>query len=196
METAFSIALGIGLSAAAGFRVFVPLLALSIAALSGYLELTPGFAWIGTVPALITFATATILEIIAYYVPWLDNALDTIATPAAVLAGVVASASLISELPPLVKWIVAIIGGGGMAGVIQGATSLVRLKSTALTAGLGNPVVATAELGGSVFTSLLALFLPFLALVLVLLLVGVVFASARVFLFGRTGRHADGAVRR
>jgi hypothetical protein len=189
METAFSIGLGIGLSAAAGFRVFVPLLALSAASLSGYVELSPGFAWIGTYPALITFASATIVEVIAYYVPWLDNILDTIATPLAVGAGVIASASLISNLPPLVTWILAVIGGGGAAGLIQGATSLLRLKSSTLTAGLGNPVIATAELAGSVFTTLLALFIPLLALALVLLGCGLLFVSARRLLFKRTRAH-------
>ncbi len=195
METAVSIALGIGLSAAAGFRVFVPLLALSAASISGYVEPSPGFAWIGTYPALIAFASATIIEVIAYYVPWLDNILDTIATPLAVAAGVIASASLISNLPPLATWILAVIGGGGAAGLIQGATSLLRLKSSTLTAGLGNPFIATAELAGSVFTTLLALFIPLLALALVLLGCGLLFASARRLLFGRTRarapRHTD-----
>jgi len=187
METAVSIALGIGLSAAAGFRVFVPLLALSIAGLTGTLQLSPGFAWIGTVPALIAFGTATILEIAAYYIPWLDNALDSIATPAAVIAGTIASASVIAEIPPLMKWILALIGGGGIAGLIQGATVLTRAKSSVMTAGLGNPVVSTAELGGSVVTTVLSFLAPILTFVLVLLVCGIVFASARRLLFGHIG---------
>ncbi len=186
MEAAVSIALGIGLSAAVGFRVFVPLLALSIAGMTGILELSPGFAWIGTLPALLAFGTATVLEIVAYYIPVVDNILDFIATPAAVIAGTVVSASVILEVPPLIKWVVALIGGGGIAGLIQGATVLLRTKSSVATAGFGNPVLATAELGGSVITTVLSLLAPFIAVLLVVLLCGLVFSSAHRLLFGRT----------
>lgn len=187
METAVSIALGIGLAAAAGFRVFVPLLALSIATLTGTIELSEGFAWIGSIPALIAFGTATLMEIAAYYIPWVDNVLDTIATPAAVVAGTIASASVITEISPLIKWILALIGGGGIAGLIQGATALTRAKSSVVTAGLGNPVVATVELGGSIVTTVLSFLAPILTLILVLIVCGLVFASARRLLFGRSG---------
>jgi uncharacterized membrane protein len=81
---------GLALAAAAGFRVFVPLLFVSFAARTGWLPLSTGFEWMGTTPALVVFATATVLEIAAYYFPFFDNLLDTIATPAAVLAGIVA----------------------------------------------------------------------------------------------------------
>ncbi|HSQ75495.1 MAG TPA: DUF4126 domain-containing protein [Bacteroidota bacterium] len=187
METAVSIALGIGLAAAAGFRVFIPLLALSIAGLTNTLELSQGFAWIGTIPALIAFGTATVVEVAAYYIPWVDNILDSIATPAAVVAGTIASASVITDISPLLKWVLALIGGGGIAGLIQGATVLARAKSSVVTAGLGNPVVATAELGGSIFTTVLSFLAPFLTIILVLLVCGLIFASARRLFFGHIG---------
>src|SRR5437899_2769748 len=107
-EEILSVLAGIGLSAACGFRVFLPLLILSIAAVSGHVELSHGLEWIGTWPALLTFATATILEIAAYYVPWLDHALDVIATPAAVVAGTLVTASLVVDMPPALKWSVAL----------------------------------------------------------------------------------------
>ena len=166
-ETLISIALGIGLSAACGFRVFIPLLIMSIAALTGRLTLASGFEWIGTVSALIAFGTAAVFEVSAYYIPWIDHVLDTIATPAAVVAGVIASASVITDLDPLLKWILALIGGGGAAGLIQGATLLLRMKSTAMTGGLGNFLVAGGEMMGSVVTSLLALLVPFITLALI-----------------------------
>src|SRR5262245_17449136 len=119
MELALSICLGIGLSAACGFRVFVPLLGMSAAALAGHLHLAPGFDWIGTWPALACFLTATILEIGAYYIPWLDNLLDSMATPAAVIAGSLITAAVVTDMSPLLKWSLAIIAGGGTAGVIQ-----------------------------------------------------------------------------
>ena len=115
-ETLMSLAVGLGLSAACGFRVFVPLLVIGGAARAGTLALSPGFAWMGTTPALIAFGTATVLEILAYYVPLLDHLLDTLATPAAVIAGVAASAAVFVDLPPLVRGSVALVGGGAAAG--------------------------------------------------------------------------------
>src|SRR5436190_4546597 len=149
MGSLLAISLGIGLSAACGFRVFVPLLFMSVAALSGHLTLAPGFQWIGTYPALLTFSIATVLEIGGYYVPWLDHLLDTLATPAAVVAGSVITAAMVSNMDPMLKWTLAIIAGGGAAGLVQGSTVLARAASTATTAGFGNPILATAGLGGS-----------------------------------------------
>jgi hypothetical protein len=185
MEIALSIALGIGLAAAAGFRVFVPLLLASLASLAGYIPLSPGFEWIGTVPAAITFGTATLVEILAYYIPWLDNILDSIATPAALVAGIVAAASTMTEVTPLLRWMVAIVGGGGIAGMVQGATVVARAKSTAFTGGIGNAVVSTAELVGSVATSLLAILVPVVAVLIIGLILIIVFFSTRRILFGR-----------
>jgi Domain of unknown function (DUF4126) len=157
-------------------RVFVPLLLTGVAARLGYLRLTPGMAWIESDAALVAFATATILEIGAYYVPWLDNVLDTVATPAAITAGVITTAAVTPELSPLMRWTLAIIAGGGAAGVVHAGTALARLKSSALTAGAANPAVATGELAGSLALSGLALFAPLLAGVLVLV---VLFILAR-----------------
>src|SRR5205823_8425971 len=152
METLLSICLGIGLSAACGFRVFVPLLVMSIASLSGHLALAHGFEWIGSYPALVTFSVATCLEIAGYYVPWVDNLLDTIATPAAILAGTLVTASVVSDVGPLLKWTLAIIAGGGAAGLAQGTTVVARGASSAGPGGLANPVPATVVLAGSVST--------------------------------------------
>jgi hypothetical protein len=169
MDTLLSLGVGLGLSAACGFRVFVPLLVASIAAQAGYLSLSPGFEWIGTPQALTAFATATLLEVLAYCIPWLDNALDAIATPAAVIAGIVACASVLTDLPPFLKWGAALIGGG-VAGITQGTSVLLRLKSALFTGGLGNPLVSTVELVAALAVALLAVLLPFACLVLVAIL--------------------------
>lgn len=185
LETWVSIAIGLGLSAACGFRVFVPLLVLSMASMQGHVPLAAGFEWIGTMPALIAFAKATALEVLAYYVAWFDHLLDTMATPTAVVAGVIASASVLTELPPLVKWGVALIGGGSVAGLVQGATVLARVKSAALTGGVGNPVFATLELVGSITTAVLAIIIPLVCLLLVIGLCFFIFRASRRLLFGR-----------
>ena len=175
MDALIGFFVGLALSAAAGFRVFVPLLLTGSAARLGYLELTTDMAWLASDAALVALATATVLEVSAYYVPWLDNLLDTVATPTAVVAGVIAWAAVTPELSPLLRWTLALIAGGGAAGLVQSGTALLRLHSSAFTVGLGNPVVATGELAGSVSLSVLAVLAPVLAAVLVLLvLVGLV----------------------
>jgi hypothetical protein len=180
METLMSICVGIGLSAACGFRVFVPLLAMSIASMSGHLTLAHGFDWIGSYPALVAFSVATCLEIAGYYIPWVDHLLDTIATPAAVVAGIIVTASMVTGMSPFLKWSLAIIAGGGAAGLVQGTTVLTRGASTATTGGLANPLFATIELGGAVATSLIAILVP---------VVGVVLVGLVLFLFGRKVIH-------
>ena len=170
METVLSICIGIGLSAACGFRVFVPLLLTSVAALAGHLTLATHFQWIGTYPALIAFSVATGLEITGYYIPWLDHLLDTVATPAAIVAGTILTASMIIDVSPILRWSLAVIAGGGVAGVVQSGTVLTRAVSTSTSGGLANPVVSTAELGLSLVTSFLAIFVPVLAVVAVAIL--------------------------
>src|SRR4249920_1408421 len=167
LDLALSIALGVGLAAATGFRVFLPMLVVSAAAYTGYLPVGENFAWLGTPSALMMLGVAAVVEILAYYIPGVDNLLDTLATPA-VVAGTLVSAAVITDLPPMLKWTTAIIVGGGVAGLTQGVTALLRAKSTVLTAGVGNPVIATAELGGSLLVSLLALVAPLIALLVVI----------------------------
>lgn len=171
METILSLCIGIGLSAACGFRVFVPLVIMSLAAHSGHLTLASGFQWIGSDAALIAFSVATVLEIAGYYIPWVDHLLDVAATPAAIVAGTIVTASMVSDMSPLLRWSTALIAGGGAAGLIQAGTVLLRGASLAGTGGLANPVFATAELGGSVFASLTALFAPVVAVGLIAIIV-------------------------
>jgi hypothetical protein len=167
-ELPLSIVLGIGLAAATGFRVFLPMLIVSGAAYTGHLPLTEDFAWLGTSTALTMLGVAALVEIIAYYVPGIDNLLDTLATPAALVAGTAVSAAVMTDLPPMVKWTAAVIAGGGVAGLTQGAAALIRAKSTVLTGGIGNWVIATLELVGALLVSLLALAAPLAALGLVI----------------------------
>jgi hypothetical protein len=170
IDLALSVALGVGLAAATGLRLFLPMLVASAAAYTGYLPLSENFAWLGTLPALILLGVAAAVDILAYYIPGVDNLLDTLATPAAFVAGTVIAAAVMTDLPPMVKWAAAIIAGGGIAGVTQSVTALVMAKSTIFTGGLGNPAVATAEFGGSLLVSLLALAAPVLTLAAVVLL--------------------------
>src|SRR5437870_2635192 len=191
MDTILSICLGIGLSAACGFRVFVPLLCLSVAALSGHVQLANGFAWIGSYPALIAFAVATGLEIAAYYIPYVDNLMDALAIPAATVAGILLTASTVTGMDPMLKWTLAIIAGGGVAATTQVATTKLRALSTATTGGLANPVVSTAEAGSSTGLSIIALVWPILGFILVVLVL-----IASTFLIAYVGKKVSGLLQR
>ncbi|GAB4330286.1 MAG: DUF4126 domain-containing protein [Flammeovirgaceae bacterium] len=169
MEYALGLSLGMALSACCGFRVFIPLLVSSIASRLGLIQLTEDFNWMGSWTAIIIFGSATLAEVIAYYLPFVDNLLDTIAAPVAVIAGTLLTASFIKEMSPVLQWTLAIIVGGGSAGLVQASTSLLRLGSTTTTGGIANPMVSTAEnLLSSIF-SILAIFIPFIVVAVVVL---------------------------
>ncbi len=178
METLVSIALGIGLAAACGLRVFVPLLVTSVAARLGYVELGESFSWVAQTPALVALGVATGLEVLAYKIPWLDNALDAVASPAAVVGGVLVTASVVTGMDPLLKWTLAVVAGGGIAGSVQAGTVVARTLSSIGTGGLANPLVAALEAVGAFGLSLLAIALPVLALLIVLALL---VAAARLW---------------
>ncbi len=185
-EAILALILGVGLSAACGFRIFVPPLIVSIAALSGHLELSPGFAWVATYPALIALATASVLEILCYYIPVVDNFMDSVATPAAVVAGAVTAASMVTDASPMLAWAVAVIAGGTAAGTVQATTVALRGASTLVTGGLANPLLSSAELGGAVMASISAIIAPVVTLVLILLLI----IAARKFYLGQRAHPA------
>lgn len=174
MELLSSILIGLGLAAACGFRVFVPLLIAGLAARFGGLPVVGGFAWIGSTPALVAFGVATGAEIIGYYIPWVDNLLDALATPAAVAAGILLMASTLVDCGPFLRWTLAVVAGGGTAAVFQGLTTVARQVSSISTGGLGNPVLATVEGGSSALLAVLAVTLPIVALVLIAVLLVVV----------------------
>jgi hypothetical protein len=174
-ETIISIFLGIGLAASVGFRVFVPLFALSLASYFNFWELNESWQWIGSLTAVITLGVATLVEISAYYIPYLDNLLDTIAIPLATIAGTAVMVSTVADLSPIITWSLAIIAGGGTAAAIKSSAGATRLASTTTTAGFGNPVVSTVETGTSLVMSIFSIFLPVIAFVLVILILFIIF---------------------
>lgn len=179
MEILLSILIGIGLSAACGFRIFTPLLIMSIASISGYLELSHNFQWIGTYPALIVFLVATIIEVLGYYIPWIDNLLDTIATPTAIIAGIIVMASCIQDINPLLKWSLAIIAGGSVSAVVQTGTTFIRGASTGITGGFGNFIVGTVEIIGSLIISIISILFPILSILIVALVMVIIMKKRR-----------------
>ncbi len=174
-----SVALGFALAAAVGLRIFVPLLVVSAAAYTGHIELSGGLAWLGSPAALIVLAVATLLEIVAYKVPWLDNLLDAAGAPVAVLAGTLMMASALEGADPLLRWTMAAIAGGGTAGAVHGSLAVLRKLSSLTTGGLANPLISAAEGIGSLALSVVALLVPIAALVAAALTVALVVALVR-----------------
>jgi len=183
-ETIMSICLGIGLAAAVGFRIFVPLLVASIAGHYGVIPLDQSWQWIGSSVAIWVLGTATLVEIFGYYIPWFDNLLDTLAIPLAAIAGTAVMASTMTEMSPVVTWALAIIAGGGTAATVKSTMGASRLTSTAATGGIGNPMIATVETGTAAVLSTASVFIAPLA---ILLLVIIFFIFRKIYkkLFSR-----------
>jgi hypothetical protein len=167
--------MGLSLASASGFRVFLPPFLLSVAVRTDTLislDLSDtGFAIFDSNAAVLVLGIACLAEFGAYYVPWLDNLLDTIASPAAVLSGIGMSSMILVEADPIIQWSFAIIAGGGSAGIIQITTVAIRGLSSSLTLGFGNSFVASGENIASIVLTLAALVAPILAAIFALILI-------------------------
>lgn len=171
-EWIIPVALGLGLSASAGFRVFVPLLVAAVAAKFGIIPLNDSFSWMAGWPAIICFGTATVLEILAYYIPFFDNLLDAVNAPLAIAGGTLLATAVLPADNELLKWSIGLIMGGGTAGIIHAGTSFLRLASSKTTAGAGNAVLSTGEHLAAFTFSISALFIPIvIALIIISFLI-------------------------
>lgn len=180
----YAVMIGVGLAAATGFRIFIPFLVAGIAGNLGVYEVPDGFTWVTSWPAIAAFGVASLVEVGAYYVPWVDNALDSVATPAAFVAGTVMTAGFLPDMAPWLEWGLGAIIGGGAASTIQLGSVMTRLLSSGTTGGLGNAGVSTAEAGGAVTASLVTVYVPILGFLLVLAMI----AAAIKFLLTRGKR--------
>lgn len=184
MNLIAALCLGIGLSAGCGFRVFIPPLAFSIAAHAGLVQPSPDWQWLGTYPAIITLSIAAIVEVLAYFIPWVSNLLDSIEIALAPTAGTLVTASslsMVGEIDPALMWTLSVLGGGGAAETVEIATSLTRLAASGATAGMGGPVVSLMEMISSIIISILAITVPVLATFLVIFLL--VYGVRRILKF-------------
>jgi len=173
--------LGLGLAAAVGFRIFVPLLLVSLAAHFGKIALAADFQWLASTPALVMFGVAALLEAGAYLVPWVDHALDAVAGPAAVVAGTLLMASTLIEMESWLRWTIALVAGGGTAGLLHGTLAGLRLGSSATTGGLANPAFATFETTAATALTLLAIAIPMAACCIAVFLLARAIRGSRRF---------------
>ena len=179
MNTLTSLCLGIGLSTSTGFRILVPFTCLSAAALYGDLVLPAEMNWLDSQLAFIGLIIATLIEVAAYYIPWVNDALDTLELPASVIAGTYLTGAFAADLPTLVQWSLALVAGGGIAGSINGLTGATRLATNTATGGFATPVTASLEWMSALVLAILSITLPLLALILALFLLGYVFKKMR-----------------
>ncbi|WP_084158156.1 DUF4126 domain-containing protein [Gaetbulibacter saemankumensis] len=185
-QSIISVFLGIGLAASVGFRVFLPLLVLSLASYFEVWELNTSWEWLGSEIALIILSVATMVEISAYFIPYLDNLLDSISVPLAAFAGVVIMLSVVSDLSPAITWALAIIAGAGTATTVSGSSSTTRLVSTGVTGGVTNPMVSLVETISAFVLSILSIFLPVIAFVLTMLILLIIYKFYRKFRSNKT----------
>ena len=194
-----AVCMGLGLAAAAGFRVFVPLflggLALrfnvgdvnqwlhlfgTLAGLDAPIAGAAAESWLASTPALVTFGVATTLEVLAYKIPILDHILDAMGAPVALGAGAILASQFLVPLDGgMIPKVLAIVAGAGTAGIVHGSTAMLRVLSTKTTGGLANPVVSFLELVASTVTTIISLFLPVLALVSLILVFALLFWLAK-----------------
>lgn len=165
---------GIALAACFGFRIFVPLLVATLGLRFNFIpEAYVQQSVVGLARNdlfLLALSIATILEILAYKIPYVDNFFDAIATPLAVVAATLLSSSFFNFADDFyLRFILGAITGGVGAGIIQTSTSLLRLGSTKFTGGLGNPIFGLIESAVAFFGSLLALLLPLVGIIFIIL---------------------------
>ena len=184
-EIIVNVLIGIGLAASVGFRIFVPLFVLSLASYFNIIPLNESWQWVGSSSAIIILGVATVIEIMAYLIPWLDHLLDTIAVPLAAIAGTAVMVATVTDLDPTLTWALAIIAGGGTAAAIKGTTSTTRLASTATTGGVANPVISTVETGTSILMSLFSIFIPIVAIILVVIIFWLIYKMYKSFKFSK-----------
>lgn len=176
---ALSAFIGIGLAAASGFRVFLPMFAVSLASYMGWIPLPESFHWLGGISTLVATGIAMVAEILAYYIPYVDHLLDTINVPLATVAGSILFASQFTTMEVFPQWALALIAGGGTAAAISSGFAGTRAASTATTGGLGNAVVATTETAGAGIMSILAMAAPIIAAIAAVFLLIIVFVLGR-----------------
>ena len=172
VQILLSLSLGLGLAAACGFRVFIPPLMMGVGSRLDLYELEGSFVWVDDTWAIAIFAVATLLEIGGYFIPWIDNLLDAVATPVAIIGGIfVTSASLEGELDPSAQWTLSVIAGGSVSGVIQLGTVATRAISTGTTGGLANPIISLLEAVASILCILISLFLVAIIPIVIIFLI-------------------------
>ena len=161
--------MGLALAATCGLRAFLPLFVVSLLSHLGHIELSDGFEWMSSTSAVAGLGAAVLLELLADKIPVVDHVLDTVADVVKPLAAMVAAASVMTELDPMLSTVVGLVLGGTMAQGVHLVKAKLRLLSSALTATVANPFVSIIEDILALMATILAFLLPVLLFVAALL---------------------------
>ena len=165
-----SIFLAFGLSAACGFRIFIPPLTYGLLYKADLVQLGEGWDWVGNDWVIAVLALAALIEIIGNLVPWIDNLLDVLATPTAIFAGTTLSAVSLSEIDPGLKWMLSVMSGVLVTGGFQLSTVTLRGFSSIFTGGLLNPIISFIEDIISLGISIAIILSPLIGILIVILI--------------------------
>ena len=178
LQVLIAAATGLGLAAASGFRVFLPPFLMAVWLRLGFLDVNiegSEFEAFSSDVSILLLGVASLSEVLAYKIPWMDNMLDSLATPMAGIAGISVVAVSLEGADPSVQWALAIIAGGGASLSIQSATVAGRGLSSMFTLGLANPFFSLIEDIASLLLIFIALLAPLAALFASLILIIVIF---------------------
>lgn len=157
--------MGLALAATCGLRAFLPLFVVSLLSHLGHIELSDGFEWMSSTSAVAGLGAAVLLELLADKIPVVDHVLDTVAVIVKPLAAMIAAASVMTELDPMLSTVVGLVLGGTMAQGVHLVKAKLRLLSSALTATVANPFLSIIEDVLALMATILAFLLPVLLFV-------------------------------
>ncbi len=154
---------GLGLAAPAGLNAYLPLLILALAdRFSSAVTLGRPYHFLTTNWGIAIIIILLTIEVVVDKVPGLDHANDLLGSAIRPAAGAVVAMAATSDtnLNP----VVALLLGLFAAGSVHTAKAITRPAVTLATGGLGNPLVSMAEDAAAAITSIVAIFVPILAL--------------------------------
>lgn len=160
--------MGLALAATCGLRAFLPLFAVGCLGATGQLELAEAFSWLQRPVALVGLGVAVVFEIAGDKFPVVDHFLDSAAVFVKPVAAMIASASVMTDMDPMVTAVVGLLIGGTMAEGVHLVKAKLRLMSSALTATIANPFISVLEDVAAVVSTVLAFVAPLLIFLLAL----------------------------
>lgn len=153
-----NILLGLALATATGFRIFLPMFLLSFTSHIGWVTLPQKLSWLEGETALFVLGVAMLIELVSYFIPGVDNIMDIIDTPIAVIVGFLVVFSVI-EVNSMMEWILAVVIGGIVPAVIKACKATIRGGVTLLMGGLGNGLFSIVEALASILIVVISVFL-------------------------------------
>ncbi len=154
-----------GLAAPAGLNAWLPFLVLSLAdRFTGAVELNGPFAFISSTSGLILILLLLPFELVVDKIPRVDHASDLAHSFVRPVAGAILAAAIADASQSLNVWVAALVGGIA-AGVTHAAKMRSRPVITRATGGVGNPIASMIEDMVALVSSVVAVFTPFLVLI-------------------------------